>query len=86
MMIKANEANRIANDYYKGFKSQTMDYLEKSIVACAKDGLKWFSWDYGFSMEEGLTAKDKQEIIFELRFAGYDVKDHWMLKEVVIRW
>ena len=86
-MLKASEANRIANGWYAEAENRVMDYLEQSIIARAKDGLKWFLWDYDFSMEEnGLTAKSKQNIIFKLRSAGYDVKDNWIMKEVVIRW
>ena len=86
-MLKASEANHIANGWYEEAENRVMDYLEQSILARAKDGLKWFPWDYEFSMEEnGLTAKGKQNIIFKLRSAGYDVKDHWIMKEVIIRW
>lgn len=86
-MLKASEANRIANGYQSYAKKEITDYLEKSIISRAKDGFKWFPWDYNYSMEyDGLTTDEKQEIIFELRNAGYDVKDRWMIKQAIIRW
>ena len=86
-MLKASEANRIANGYHGCTKNETMAYLEKAIIARAKDGFKWFSWDYAHAMNyDGLTANEKQEIIFELRSADYDVKDHWIIKQIIIRW
>ncbi len=86
-MFTATEANRIANGYRSHAKDETMTYLEKAIIARAKDGFKWFPWDYAYAMSyDGLTANEKQEIIFELRSAGYEVKDHWMIKQVIIRW
>lgn len=86
-MLSANEANRIANNYQSHAKEKALAYLEKSIVARANDGLKWFPWSYDFSMEyEGLTENEKQEIIYELRSAGYDVKNNWLLGEITIRW
>ena len=86
-MLNAKEANRIANNYQSEAKKSNLDYIEKSITARAKEGFKWFPWDYDFAMKyEGLTADEKQEIVFNLQSAGYDVKDHWFLKELVIRW
>lgn len=86
-MLSANEANRIANNHQSHTKKKALAYLEKSIMARANDGLKWFPWNYGFNMEYNeLTANEKQEIIYELRSAGYDVKDNWLLKEISIRW
>ncbi len=86
-MLKASEANRIANGYQSHAKNKTMAYLEKAIIALASEGFKWFSWDYSFDMEYNeFTIDEKQEIIFELRNAGYDVKDRWMIKQAIIRW
>ena len=86
-MLSANEANRIANNYQSCAKKGVIAYLEKSIMARASEGIKWFSWDYTFSMEySGLTRSEKQEIIYELQSAGYDVKEHWIPREVIIRW
>ena len=86
-MLSANEANRIANNYQSRAKEKALAYLEKSIMARANDGLKWFPWSYDFNMEyEGLTENEKQEIIYELRSAGYDVKNNWLLGEITIRW
>lgn len=86
-MLKASEANRIANNYQSYVKEKSTNYLEKCIVARAEDGFKWFSWNYGYCMAyDGLTANEKQEIISELQSAGYDAKDHQILKQIIIRW
>lgn len=86
-MLKAKEANRIANSYQSHAKDETIAYLEEAIIARAKEGFKWFPWDYEYAIDyHGLTKNEKQEIIFELRDAGYDVKDHWMIEQVIIRW
>lgn len=86
-MLSANEASRITDSYQNLAKKAVISYLEKSIMARAKDGIRWFSWDYAFSMEyNGLAENEKQEIIHELRSAGYDVKEHWILREVTICW
>ncbi len=83
-MLKANEANRISNGSQNRVKQEVLFYLEKAIIANAEDGFKWLCWNYRYSTN--FTAHDKQEIIFELRSCGYDVKDSWTAKEILIRW
>lgn len=86
-MLKAKVANRITNSYQSYAKKETIDYLEKSIISRAQKGFEWFSWDYNYSMKyDELTADEKQEIIFELQNAGYDVKDHRIIKQIIISW
>jgi len=86
-MLTAIEASRIADSYQSHAKNETIAYLEKAIIARAKDGFKWFPWDYAHAMNyNGLTANEKQEIISELRSAGYDAKDYRIIKQIIIRW
>lgn len=86
-MFSATEANRIANSYQSRAKDETMTYLEETIIERAKDGLKWFCWNYEIAMiYDGLTQNEKQEIISELCSAGYEVKECRILKQITIRW
>ena len=86
-MLTANEANRIANNYQMNAKEEMISGIEDSILERANDGFKWFFWNYSLDMEyNGLTTKEKQEIIFELRSVGYRIEDDWARKEMIIYW
>jgi len=86
-MMNAAKANRISNNYYCPIKENALKHIENEIYKRAIDGFKWAIWSYKLAMFfDGLTANEKKEIIYELRNAGYDVKDNFFNEELEIRW
>lgn len=86
-MLKASEARKISNGYNAEAANRMKNCIEKLIMQRAECGIYWAAFDYGYDMcENGVTKKEVYQICCDLRSAGYDVKDHWTFREMIIRW
>lgn len=86
-MLKASEARKIARGYNSEAAQQMRKHVEELIKQRALDGFFWMDYDYNFEIEyNGVAPKEVQEMIYDLRKAGYDVKDHWVGKQLTLHW
>lgn len=86
-MLKASEARKIAQNYNNGAAQRMQNHIEELIEQCAEEGMFWLPYNYNPNVaNESITHKDVVEIVYNLREAGYDVKDNWFTKNLIICW
>lgn len=86
-MLKANEARKIAQNYNNEAAQRMQNHIEKLIEQRAKEGMFWLPYNYNPNIaNEAITHENVVEIVYNLQDAGYDVKDNWFTKNLIIYW